>query len=539
MLLDEERKFAGLDKNLVFLVVDDLETMRRVTVNQLRMLGAEKVLTAKDGMEAMRILHSQIVHVILSDWNMPVMDGLAFLQEVRKDPKLFTLPFVMITAEAERHRVEKAIAGGVTSLLLKPYSANQLRMRLESAFSWRPRKAAEVVEVVVAINSNGAEAKPQQQKANTSTPSEPLELPTPKERDRPTLLLVDDTPDNLLLLSQLFKDEYRVRLAQNGEKALAIATSDNPPDLVLLDVMMPGIDGFEVARRMREHPNSEAIPVIFVTAMTGEDARMAGLDLGAVDYVTKPIQPELLKPRVRNFMRYVQMRKNLQADYDQMIEAAQLRQDVEHITRHDMKGPLAGVLGVVQMMLTDDGLGKRHLDQLHMVEEAALQVMNMINLSSELYRIETGRFELHAKPVPVAEILRKVGEIDRLTFASKGVKIAMELEPECIAMGDTMLCYSVFQNLLKNAFEAAPAGSTINVRLSDEHPLKISFSNQGAVPEAIRERFFDKYVTHGKEGGTGLGTYSARLLTQAQKGDIALQVEGDTTTVTVTLPRAG
>jgi hypothetical protein len=539
MLLDEERKFAGLDKNLVFLVVDDLETMRRVTVNQLRMLGAEKVLTAKDGMEAMRILHSQVVHVILSDWNMPVMDGLAFLQEVRKDPKLFTLPFVMITAEAERHRVEKAIAGGVTSLLLKPYSANQLRMRLESAFSWRPRKAAEVVEVVVAVSATGAEATPQQHKAGTSTPSEPLELPTPKERDRPTLLLVDDTPDNLLLLSQLFKDEYRVRLAQNGEKALAIATSDNPPDLVLLDVMMPGIDGFEVARRMREHPNSEAIPVIFVTAMTGEDARMAGLDLGAVDYVTKPIQPELLKPRVRNFMRYVQMRKNLQADYDQMIEAAQLRQDVEHITRHDMKGPLAGVLGIIQMMLTDDGLGKRHLEQLHMVEEAALQVMNMINLSSELYRIEAGRFELHAKPVPVAEILRKVGEIDRLTFASKGVKIAMELEPECIAMGDTMLCYSVFQNLLKNAFEAAPAGSTINVRLSDEHPLKISFSNQGAVPEAIRERFFDKYVTHGKEGGTGLGTYSARLLTQAQKGDIALQVEGDTTTVTVTLPRAG
>ena len=102
MLIEEERKFAGLDKNIVFLVVDDLETMRRVTVNQLRMLGAEKILTAKDGMEALRILHSQPVHVILSDWNMPVMDGLALLQEVRKDPKLFTLPFVMITAEAER-----------------------------------------------------------------------------------------------------------------------------------------------------------------------------------------------------------------------------------------------------------------------------------------------------------------------------------------------------------------------------------------------------------------------------------------------------
>ena len=91
---------------------------------------------------------------------------------------------------------------------------------------------------------------------------------------------------------------------------------------------------------MREHPCSEHIPVIFVTAMTGEDARLKGLELGAVDFVTKPIDPDVLKPRVRNFMRYVELHKQLQADYDCDAGAARLREDVEHITRHDMKGPL-------------------------------------------------------------------------------------------------------------------------------------------------------------------------------------------------------
>lgn len=89
---------------------------------------------------------------------------------------------------------------------------------------------------------------------------------------RPTVLVVDDTPDNLHLLSQLFKDEYKVKVAFSGEKALTICHSDPPPDLVLLDIMMPEMDGFEVAQRMREHPSSQHIPVIFVTAMTDSDA---------------------------------------------------------------------------------------------------------------------------------------------------------------------------------------------------------------------------------------------------------------------------
>jgi two-component system, sensor histidine kinase and response regulator len=308
--------------------------------------------------------------------------------------------------------------------------------------------------------------------------------------------------------------------------------------------MMPEMDGFEVAKRMREHPNSESTPVIFVTALTTADARAQGMELGAVDFITKPVDPALLKPRVRNFMRYVQLRKSMQADFDQMVETAHLREQVEHITRHDIKGPLAGVMGLLQGMIADENTTRRQAETLTLLEETAMTIMNIVNMSSELLKMETGRFELKATPVNLAAVLRRVAELNRQAFSGKEVTISVDVdvpvgaEPP-LAQGESTLCYSLFQNLVKNACEAAPDGSTVSIMLFDEDPLRIVVRNIGAVPGAIRERFFEKYVTADKQGGTGLGTYSAKLLSEAQHGGISLAVDdnSNSTAVTVTLPR--
>jgi len=520
-----------IDKQTVFLVVEDFEPMRKVTANQLRSLGANTIVTANNGAEALRMLQKQPVDIVLSDWNMPVMTGLELLKAVRADGKLSRLPFIMITAEAGRQHIEEAIASGVSDLLVKPYTAERLARRVEKALTSRPRSRSPVLGIPVLRREAQAAA------------ADPV-VPGAREPVRPAILIVDDMPDNLELLAQLFKDEYSVLVARSGESALGLCQSNNPPDLVLLDIMMPGMDGFEVARRMREHPTSESIPVIFVTAMTDQDARLKGLELGAVDFVTKPIDPEVLKPRVRNFLRYVELHKHLQADYDGMLELARLREDVEHITRHDMKGPLAGVIGLVQALADDSSMDRKQVGQLRMVEETALQVLDMINLSSELFKIETGRFRLDPKPVKIGDILRRIVEISRATFAEKHLVIVVDTDvpvgkemPQ--ALGDAMFCYSLFQNLVKNACEAAPEMSQVTVTLNDETPLCVVIQNKGAVPAEIRERFFDKFVTHGKPGGTGLGTYSAKLLAEAQNGTIAMDVSDpeNQTTVTVTLPR--
>ena len=124
----------------------------------------------------------------------------------------------------------------------------------------------------------------------------------PGGSDKPTILIVDDTPANLALLSEVLRPDYRTKAAVNGEKALKLAGGSAPPDMILLDIMMPGMDGYEVCRRLKADPLTRDIPVIFVTAMTDEHDEAKGLALGGVDYLTKPISPAIVRARIKTHL---------------------------------------------------------------------------------------------------------------------------------------------------------------------------------------------------------------------------------------------
>ena len=121
-------------------------------------------------------------------------------------------------------------------------------------------------------------------------------------REKQTLLIVEDSPENITVLGALLRQDYTVRVATNGEKALKIIESDNPPDLILLDIMLPGMDGYEVCRQIKDNSRLRNIPVIFITAKTSEEDEVKGFQMGAVDYVTKPFSPVIIKARVRTHM---------------------------------------------------------------------------------------------------------------------------------------------------------------------------------------------------------------------------------------------
>jgi adenylate cyclase len=134
-----------------------------------------------------------------------------------------------------------------------------------------------------------------------------------------TVLIVDDAPDNLALMSSLLKDHYKTKIALSGEKALQIVMSQDPPDLILLDIMMPGIDGYEVCRRLKENKATSEIPVIFLTAKTDVEDEQKGLELGAVDYITKPVSPPIVLVRVKNHLMLQSAREYLK-EKNQFLE---------------------------------------------------------------------------------------------------------------------------------------------------------------------------------------------------------------------------
>jgi len=129
--------------------------------------------------------------------------------------------------------------------------------------------------------------------------------------EKRTILVVDDTPENLSVMSGLLKGDYTVKIAPSGARALQIVNGDSPPDLILLDIMMPEMDGYEVMRRLRSDPRTIDIPVIYLTAMSGAEDEQRGLELGAVDYISKPISPPIVLARVRNHIALIEQKRTL------------------------------------------------------------------------------------------------------------------------------------------------------------------------------------------------------------------------------------
>jgi putative two-component system response regulator len=127
-----------------------------------------------------------------------------------------------------------------------------------------------------------------------------------------SILVVDDIPDNIDLLTEVLAADYHIRVATSGEKALKIVYSDNPPDLILLDIMMPGLSGLEICRRLKANPDRRRIPIIFVTAMTSIEDEERGLEIGAVDYITKPISPPIVRARVRTHLALYDQSRELE-----------------------------------------------------------------------------------------------------------------------------------------------------------------------------------------------------------------------------------
>ena len=360
-------------------------------------------------------------------------------------------------------------------------------------------------------------------------------------KNKPTILVVDDTPDNLSLMSGLLKDLYKVKIATNGERALKVAQASTPPDLILLDIMMPVMDGYETCRHLKAAPETKEIPVIFLTAKVEVEDEMRGFELGAVDYITKPISPPVVMARVKTHLQLKEAKDVLKQQNALLIENASLKEDVERITRHDLKSPLNPILAYPQMMKDDENLTEKQVKYITSIEAAGRKLLNMINMSLDLYKMEQGTYQLQPVSVDLMQVFNEIKEDTKIRLKAKRLIIETLIEGEpagesdqFILHSEKMLLYSMLANLFKNAVEASPRKERITIEMKHEGDHSVAIHNSGAVPKEIRDTFFDKYATAGKSGGTGPGTYSARLIAETLGGGISLDTsEDEGTTISI------
>lgn len=350
---------------------------------------------------------------------------------------------------------------------------------------------------------------------------------------RNKILLVDDIKASINILIDFLGDSYDIDYVQDGESVLEY-TQDKHPDLILLDILMPGINGYEVCKRLKSCEKTRDIPVIFLTSSSSEEDEIRGFELGAVDYITKPFNYVTVKARVETHLALKNALENLDQKNKELNEMLTLREDMERITRHDLKTPLNNIISYTQLMMLDTHLGEEHRQSLKRIKASAYKMVDTINIGLDLFKMERKIYQPRLTGVDLVAVIEKVLSELQVLLKDRELETAVFINgsPAGSQMdrfeirSEELLCYSMLFNLAKNAAEASHQEGRITLsleKLPGGSGSKIQVHNAIPVPEEIRDRFFEKYITALKVNGTGLGTYSAKLIAETLGGSISME----------------
>jgi len=349
-----------------------------------------------------------------------------------------------------------------------------------------------------------------------------------KSQPRAKMLVVDDDPRSRKLLAGYLQAEgYDVRVAPDGPKALTEVQRELP-DVILLDVMMPHMTGYEVCETLKSDPQTRLAQVMLVTALDSTPDRVEGLDIGADDYVCKPVRREEFLAKVRALVRARELLLSLErarADLAQRNEELQLKKTLAQSLVHDLKNPLSAILGNLDLLEIRGGDELRTM--IDRSKEGARRMLKMILNLLDVEGLEEGQLRPTASAFDLSEIARATVEDARTLAEQKGVTIALDAAESTVAEVDPILMRRVVDNLLSNALSHTPAGGNIVVRVNRRaEGIGISVSDDGpGVPEEHRERVFEKYEQlklrrAGIASNRGLGLTFCRLAVEAHGGTI-------------------
>jgi two-component system sensor histidine kinase/response regulator len=360
----------------------------------------------------------------------------------------------------------------------------------------------------------------------------PFDFSTLKGRK---LLAVDDDRMNIRILSGILKAEgYALIDAASGEKALE-AYAASPPDLVLLDVMLPGIDGFETCRRLKTTYGEKCAPVIFVTAKNEADDVVQGLGAGGADYLIKPYKAKEVLARVRLHLHNQILSEQQKALNEQLSRANAAKNRFLGMAAHDLRNPLASIRGLAEF-LVEGAVGPLTPDQVELVNtihDASQSMLKLVNELLDVATIESGELKLSLESHNLSELVAKSVALTNMEASKKKTHVNFEAAGAPVMLPiDPAKIRQVVDNLLSNAVKYSPPGSSVSASVRADAARAaciLAVRDQGpGIPEGERDRLFKDFGTlsvkpTGGEKSTGLGLAICRKIVEAHRGTIVAE----------------
>lgn len=374
-----------------------------------------------------------------------------------------------------------------------------------------------------------------------------------------TILVVDDVMSNVLLLKILLKNEkYNTLTANSGEQAITVAEQEKP-DLILLDVMMPGMDGWETCRRLKSNPDTADIPVFFLTALNSTNDIVQGFKLGAADFVTKPINKEELIARVAHEIQLVAAKRQLAEKNLELQHTIKGRDKMYSVIAHDLRSPLGTVkmvLDMLGMMLPEDLIGAENHELLSQAAKQTDELFSLLDNLLKWTKSQTGRLNVVLQDRATDDFIPSIVDLFDKVASTKGISLVYDKEhsDNMVAHCDVDMIKTVIRNFISNAIKFSPTNTTITIRTnhysSDGNDgfapgrySKISVIDQGCgISEENIKKLFHKdthFTTWGtaNEEGSGLGLMLCKDFAVRNGGDVRIESEvGKGSTFSIIIP---
>lgn len=363
----------------------------------------------------------------------------------------------------------------------------------------------------------------------------------------PTVLVVDDNPKNVQIIALLLNElKYKIIIAVNGKSAVDLVERVHP-DLILLDVMMPGMDGFEACQIIKSNSENENVPVIFLTALSEKVNIVKGFEVGGVDYITKPFNKEELISRIKTHLELKFARDKMQQMTNHLVELNSIKDKMFSVISHDLRSPLGSIKMTLDFLKNDS-------NQRYTIEDFRNSVNTLAQTTDEVFGLlenllgwaksQSGNLTVVPEDIKLDELIESVYLLHKGSIQQKKLNFVNKIGPGIIVHADLNMLKAILRNLVSNAIKYTPEGGVIQVdfnELNGYSQIIVTDNGVGIPVESISRLFDEKNTisTYGtnKESGSGLGLILCQSFIKSNNGRLLVEsTEGKGSSFTIELP---